>query len=83
MSTNFWRMPDLSDDAKLRDELIKSRDVTTLSLKAVETYATQTGHLYLKQLIDSGEAKAWIVDRQLIDLIATFSIALTAEHCAR
>ena len=70
----------LSDDAKLRDELIKSRDVTTLSLKAVETYAAQTGHHYLKQLIEAGEAKAWIVDRQLIDLIATFSIALTADH---
>jgi sulfite reductase (NADPH) flavoprotein alpha-component len=70
----------LADDAKLRDELIKSRDVTTLSLKAVETYAAQTGHRYLKQLIESGEAKAWIVDRQLIDLIGTFSIALTADH---
>ena len=70
----------LSDDVKLRDELIKSRDVTTLSLKAVETYAAQTGHRYLKQLIDNGEAKAWIVDRQLIDLIGTFSIALTADH---
>jgi sulfite reductase (NADPH) flavoprotein alpha-component len=70
----------LADDAKLRDELIKSRDVTTLSLKAVETYAVQTGHRYLKQLIEDGEAKAWIVDRQLIDLIGTFSIALTADH---
>jgi sulfite reductase (NADPH) flavoprotein alpha-component len=70
----------LSDDVKLRDELIKSRDVTTLSLKAVETYAAQTGHQYLKKLIENGEAKAWIVDRQLIDLIGTFSIALTADH---
>ena len=70
----------LADDAKLRDELIKSRDVTTLSLKSLETYAAQTGHRYLKELIEAGEAKAWIVDRQLIDLIATFSITLTADH---
>jgi sulfite reductase (NADPH) flavoprotein alpha-component len=70
----------LSDDAKLRDELIKTRDVTTLSLKALETFAAQTGHHYLKKLIEAGEAKAWIVDRQLIDLIGTFSITLTADH---
>ncbi|MCF8477696.1 MAG: flavodoxin domain-containing protein [Pseudolabrys sp.] len=73
-------LAELSNDAKLRDELIKSRDVTTLSLKSLEIYAAQTGHRYLKELIEAGEAKAWIVDRQLIDLIATFSIALTADH---
>lgn len=70
----------LSDDAALRDELIRTRDVTTLSLKALETFAAQTNHYYLKKLIADGEAKAWIVDRQLIDLIGTFSVALTAEH---
>ena len=70
----------LSGDAKLRDELIKTRDVTTLSLKALETYAAQTGHYYVKKLIADGEAKDWIVGRQLIDLIETFPIALNAEH---
>ena len=64
----------------LRAELIKSRDVTTLSLKTVETYAAQTGHQYVKALIADGQAKDWIAGRQLIDLIATFPIALTAEH---
>jgi sulfite reductase (NADPH) flavoprotein alpha-component len=74
------KLAGLAGDAKLRDELIKTRDVTTLSLKSLETYATQTGHQYLKKLIADGEAKDWIVGRQLIDLIETFSITLTADQ---
>ncbi len=69
----------LAGDDALRSDLIKSRDVTTLSFKAVETYATQTGHQYVKALIENGEAKAWIASHQLIDLIATFPITLDAE----
>jgi sulfite reductase (NADPH) flavoprotein alpha-component len=74
------KLAGLSGDDKLRNEFIKSRDVTTLSLKTVETYAAQTGHQYVKALIADGEAKEWIVGRQLIDLIAMFPIALTADH---
>jgi sulfite reductase (NADPH) flavoprotein alpha-component len=74
------KLAGLADDDKLRTELIKSRDVTTLSLKTVETYAAQTGHQYVKALIAEGQAKEWIVGRQLIDLIATFPIALTPDH---
>jgi sulfite reductase (NADPH) flavoprotein alpha-component len=70
----------LSADAALRAELIKSRDVTTLSLKTAETYVDLTGHHYAKELLDSGDAKPWIVGRQLIDLIQHFPIALTAEQ---
>ncbi len=69
----------LSADEKLRAEFIKSRDVTTLSLKTVETYASSTGHQYVKALLDEGQAKEWIVGRQLIDLIATFPITLDAD----
>jgi sulfite reductase (NADPH) flavoprotein alpha-component len=69
----------LSADEKLRAEFIKSRDVSTLSLKTVETYASSTGHQYVKALLDEGHAKEWIVGRQLIDLVATFPIALDAE----
>src|SRR6476620_6053642 len=69
----------LAGDEKLRTDFIKSRDVTTLSLKTVETYASSTGHQYVKELLDEGQAKEWIVGRQLIDLIATFPIALDAE----
>jgi sulfite reductase (NADPH) flavoprotein alpha-component len=70
----------LASDDKLRAELIKSRDVTTLSLKTMETYAVQTGHQYVKALLADGQAKDWIVGRQLIDLIAMFPIALSADH---
>jgi sulfite reductase (NADPH) flavoprotein alpha-component len=69
----------LSADAALRGEFIKSRDVTTLSLKTVESYANVTGHQYVKELLASGGAKNWIAGRQLIDLIAHFPIALDAE----
>ena len=74
------KLAGLSGDDKLRAEFIKSRDVTTLSLKTVETYAVQTGHQYIKALIADGQAKEWIVGRQLIDLVAMFPIALTADH---
>src|SRR5262245_18760704 len=69
----------LANDDKLRTEFIRSRDVTTLSLKALETYATSTGHQYVKALLADGQAKEWIAGRQLIDLIATFPIAIDAE----
>ena len=67
-----------SDDA-LRKELTKSRDITTLSVKTLETYVAQTGHQYVKALLESGEAKAWVLGRQLIDLLEHYPIALTAE----
>jgi sulfite reductase (NADPH) flavoprotein alpha-component len=70
----------LSADEALRAEFLKSRDVTTLSLKTVENYAAATEHQYVKKLIESGEAKSWIEGRQLIDLIAEFPITLSAEQ---
>lgn len=76
---DLLKVAGLSDDAKLRAELIASRDVTTLSVKTVETYANSTGHQYVKQMIADGEVKNWIVGRQLVDLIATFPIALDAD----
>jgi sulfite reductase (NADPH) flavoprotein alpha-component len=58
--------------------LIKSRDVTTLSLKTMETYAN-FGQRYVKEFVDLGVAKRWIVGRQLIDLVQQFPLALDAE----
>jgi sulfite reductase (NADPH) flavoprotein alpha-component len=69
----------LANDEKLRADFIKSRDVTTLSLKTIETFAASMGHQYVKALLADGQAKEWIAGRQLIDLIATFPIALDAE----
>lgn len=74
------KLAGLSNDDALRAEFITARDVTTLSLKTVETYAAQTGHQYVKALIADGEAKAWIAGRQLIDLIASFPIALNPDQ---
>jgi sulfite reductase (NADPH) flavoprotein alpha-component len=67
-------------DGGLRDELVASRDVTTLSLKTLETYAASTGHPGARSLIESGEAKSWIAGRQLIDLVDRFPIVLSSEQ---
>ncbi len=76
---DFLKAAGLSADAVLRAELTKSRDITTLSLKAIETYATETNHQYVKELLASDKAREWIAGRQLIDLIQQFPIALTAD----
>jgi len=65
-------------DAALRADFIKSRDVTTLSLKTLETYAG-FGQRYVKELLAAGTAKTWIAGRQLIDLVQEFPVALDAE----
>jgi sulfite reductase (NADPH) flavoprotein alpha-component len=65
-------------DPALRADFIKSRDVTTLSLKTMETYAG-FGQRYVKELLDTGAAKNWIAGRQLIDLVQEFPVSLDAE----
>jgi sulfite reductase (NADPH) flavoprotein alpha-component len=70
----------LAGDAVLRSELIGSRDINTLSMKTMETYANVVGHHYVKALIEQGGAQEWISGRQLIDLVTCFPIALTVEH---
>jgi sulfite reductase (NADPH) flavoprotein alpha-component len=73
------RLSGLSGDAALRDEFIRSRDVTTLSLKTLETYVEKTGHPEVKALIADGQARNWIAGRQLIDLIAHFPAEIDAD----
>ena len=70
----------LASDGALGAEFTTNRDITTLSLKTLETYAALTGHPSVKLLIESGAAKTWIVGRQLIDLFDHFPIALSAEQ---
>src|SRR6266702_7969500 len=70
----------LASDEALRIELAKTRDITTLSLKTLESHAAATGHQYVKALIESGEARSWIAGRQLIDLLDHFPIALEADQ---
>ncbi len=70
----------LASDEALRNELIGSRDVTTLSLNALQSYAAATGHPDAKALIDSGDARNWVAGRQLVDLIERFPVALSADQ---
>jgi sulfite reductase (NADPH) flavoprotein alpha-component len=70
----------LASDAALRAELTKGRDVTTLSLKTLESYAATTGHQDVKALLESGDAHAWIAGRQLIDLLQFFPMTLSADQ---
>ena len=69
----------LAQDDALRAELVTARDVTTLSLKTLETYVEKTGHQYVKALIADGHARDWIAGRQLIDLVGDFPIAFDAD----
>ena len=70
----------LASDVALRAELTKGRDVTTLSLKSLESYAATTGHQQAKALLESGDARAWIAGRQLIDLLHLFPMTLSADQ---
>ena len=75
----FLKLAGVHDDA-LRQEFMASRDVTTLSVKAIETYAAATGHQEVRQLLAEGKARDWTSGRQLIDLVGVFPSALDAER---
>ncbi|KZC02168.1 Sulfite reductase [NADPH] flavoprotein alpha-component [Methylobacterium radiotolerans] len=70
----------LAGDEALRQALLAERDITTLSAATIERFVKATGHADAQTLIDSGEAKAWIEGRHLIDLLETYPAKLTAEH---
>jgi sulfite reductase (NADPH) flavoprotein alpha-component len=74
------RAASLGTDQGLREELIKSRDIATLSLKNLDAYASITEHQSVKALLASGEAREWIAGRQLFDLLTTFPVAITPEQ---
>ena len=76
---DLLKIAGVTGDDALRTEFVKTRDVTTLSLKTLENYASATGHHYVKALLADDEARQWIAGRQLIDLIAQFPIALDAD----
>lgn len=70
----------LTGDEALRKALLSERDITTLSATTVERFAKATSHAEARALVESGEVKAWIEGRHLIDLIETYPATLTAEH---
>jgi len=70
----------LHTDEALRAALTTERDITTLSIKTLETFAAETGHAEVRKLIDDESARAWIEGRQLIDLVEAFPATLTVEQ---
>jgi sulfite reductase (NADPH) flavoprotein alpha-component len=74
------KLAGLASDDALRAELIKDRDITTLSLRTLEAHVAATGDARVKSLLESGEAKGWVVGRQLIDLFDHFPAALSGEQ---
>lgn len=70
----------LPGDEALRKALLSERDITTLSTATVERFVKATGHADAGKLIESGEVKAWIEGRHLVDLLDTYAAPLTPEH---
>ena len=56
------------------------RDITTLSPATIERFVKATGHDDARRLLESGEARAWIEGRHIVDLLETYPAALSAEH---
>jgi sulfite reductase (NADPH) flavoprotein alpha-component len=69
----------LAGDDGLRHALSKERDITTLSVPAIEKFAGATNHAGMRALLD-GDVRAWAQGRQLIDLLATFPASLEREQ---
>jgi sulfite reductase (NADPH) flavoprotein alpha-component len=76
----FLKAVGLTVDHPFRQELAKSRDITTLSIKTIENFASVTDNAQARTLIDSGEARAWIVGRQLIDLLEAYPTTLSPDQ---
>ncbi|MEA1832327.1 flavodoxin domain-containing protein [Methylobacterium durans] len=77
---DILRAAGLAGDEALRRALLSERDITTLSATTVERFVKATGHAEAQRLIESGEVRAWIEGRHLIDLIEAYPSELTAEH---
>ncbi|PVE23981.1 sulfite reductase subunit alpha [Microvirga sp. KLBC 81] len=70
----------LHTDEALRAALMTERDITTLSVKTLETFVAETGHAEVRKFLDEGQARSWIDGRQLVDLVETFPVPLTAQQ---
>jgi sulfite reductase (NADPH) flavoprotein alpha-component len=76
----FLKAVGLTVDHPFRQELENSRDITTLSTKTIENFASATGNAHARTLIESGEARRWIAGRQLIDLLEAYPTALSPDQ---
>lgn len=66
----------LSAEEALRNSLLGERDITTLSVRTLETFVAETGHGEVRRLLDEGQARAWIEGRQLIDFVEAFPVSI-------
>jgi len=73
----------LTGDDVLKQKLVKSFDITTLSRPAVDGYAKLTGRTDVAKLLEGDELARFAADRQLIDLFETFPEKLTADQLAK
>jgi sulfite reductase (NADPH) flavoprotein alpha-component len=76
----FLKAVGLTVDHPLRQELAKSRDITTLSAKTIENFVSATGNAQARTLIESGDVRGWIAGRQLIDLLEAYPAALSPDQ---
>ena len=74
------RAAGLEADDALRASLVAERDVTTLSVPLLERFAAATGNAAIRQMLDEGQARAWIEGRQLIHLLEAHPATLAAEQ---
>jgi sulfite reductase (NADPH) flavoprotein alpha-component len=70
----------LAGNDALRADLIRARDITTLSPKAIDNFIAATGHAGAKELRESATLREWIDGRQLIDLFEAFPATLAPEQ---
>lgn len=73
----------LSGDGALKQKLIQSLDVTTLSRPLVDAYAKLTGRSDVAKLLEGDAFKAFSADRQLVDLFATYPEKLAADQLVK
>ena len=70
----------------IRELLTRHRELTRLSMDTIRTYASESkGHALESHLdsLDDGQSKAFIEQRQFIDLVQEFPVQLSAQVLAK
>ncbi|MCC7250330.1 flavodoxin domain-containing protein [Hyphomicrobium sp.] len=70
----------LAEDDALKQKLVKSFDITTLSRPLVDGYAKLTGRSEVAKLLEGDGLARFAADRQLIDLFETYPEKLAADQ---
>jgi len=73
----------LSGDDALKQKLVTSFDITTLSRPAVDGYAKLTGRKDVAALLEDGGLATFAADRQLVDLFESFPEKLSADQLTK